>query len=48
MFDRLSAISEGGVQKYSNEYILMKLEERFYITAPVIMQIIKGKYLHSK
>lgn len=43
-FEALVDITESGVSKYSLDYIYMKLEQEFYVTAEVLQQIIKGRY----
>lgn len=40
-FAKLSAVREAGVQKYSYEYILMKLRSKFFLENSTIEKIIK-------
>lgn len=40
-FERLCAVKENGVQKYSYDYILMKLQKKFYLQTSTIEKIIK-------
>lgn len=41
-FERLSAVKEQGVQKYSYAYILMKLQAKFYLQNSTLEKIIKN------
>jgi hypothetical protein len=44
LYERLCAVKESGVQKYSTDYILMRMRKRFFIQEKTILRIIKGNY----
>lgn len=43
-YNRLCSVKESGVQKYSNDYILIKLKEKFYLEKETLLKIIKRSY----
>jgi hypothetical protein len=40
-FQRLTSIKENGVQKYSYEYVMMKLRVKFFLETSTLEKIIK-------
>lgn len=40
LYNRLSNITENGVQKYSHAFIMNKLEEHFYLVERTLLEII--------
>lgn len=40
-WNELNGVTEGGVQKFSQEYILKKLEDQFYLDEDYIMKLVR-------
>lgn len=43
-FNRLSSITEHGVKKYSNEYIIAWLAHKYYYSTITVEKIMNGQY----